>query len=425
MNTPTELLRTHPDFVVYVPRGERGETGNEHFLVFRGPDDRLMAVWTQSTAEGMPDQHIVFSRSPDQGKSWSPPRRLAGPDPAQGKAMASWGFPLVSRSGRIYVLYSRHIGVNDYGRHTTGLMAGIHSDDAGETWSQEQIVPMPRTRWDHPDPQIPANWIVWQKPLRLAGDRYLTGFTRWVSPRLAPPAPVDSWIAHAAVVEFMRFENVDRDPQVADLRISFLSGDEQALQVPFPGHPELSVVQEPSLIRLPDGRLFCVMRTSAGSPYWSVSSDLGETWTSPEPLRLRDGGEVIPHPLSPCPMYRIDDTRCFLLVHNHDGHFRQWGPTDSNWHRRPVFATRGSYRADARQPVWFEPPVFLMDNDGVPLGHGAGRADLAMYASVTYADDTSILWYPDRKYFLLGRRISSELFENGHGPDMGAESDHA
>ena len=47
-----ELQRSAPDYVVYVPKSVDGstfDTGNEHFLVFPGPDGSLMAVWTQSS----------------------------------------------------------------------------------------------------------------------------------------------------------------------------------------------------------------------------------------------------------------------------------------------------------------------------------------------------------------------------------------
>ena len=53
-----ELQRTKPDYVVYVPKSTDGstfDTGNEHFLVFDGPDGSMMAVWTQSTYEGIKD----------------------------------------------------------------------------------------------------------------------------------------------------------------------------------------------------------------------------------------------------------------------------------------------------------------------------------------------------------------------------------
>ncbi|MBN1490251.1 MAG: exo-alpha-sialidase, partial [Phycisphaerae bacterium] len=76
-----ELQRSKPDFVVYVPGsadGSTGDTGNEHFLVFDGPDGSLMALWTQSTAEGAGNHRIMFSRSNDEGSTWAKPRRLAG-----------------------------------------------------------------------------------------------------------------------------------------------------------------------------------------------------------------------------------------------------------------------------------------------------------------------------------------------------------
>lgn len=400
-----ELRKTAPDFVVYVPKsadGSSGDTGNEHFLVFDAPDGSLMAVWTQSTYEGRPDQRIVTSRSGDGGRTWAPPRVIAGPDRQAGKGMASWGFPMVSRSGRIYVIYSRHIGVNDIFSHTTGWMAGIYSDDAGASWSEERIVPMPRSRWDNPDPAVPAGWIVWQKPLRLSKGRHFAGFTRWVSPAVRPPQPMKVWWAAASVVEFMRFENLDADPQPDKLEISYFMSDERALQVGLIGHPDVSVVQEPSMVKLPDGRLFCAMRTTTGRPYYSVSEDEGETWRTPEPMRRHDDGPELLHPCSPCPIYQAGEDEYVFLFHNHDGHFEGWGPEDTGEHRRPVYLARGLFRPGASQPIWFSEPLFFMDHGGVPILRG----DLAMYASVTYSPDGLILWYPDRKFFLLGKHIT-------------------
>ena len=162
-NDKMELFRTRPDYIIYVPdgRGTEGlpDSANEHFLVFRRGDGTLAAVWTQSGFEGEYNQHIVFSGSDSHGRIWTPPRIIAGgsPDPASGRGMCSWGYPLVSRSGRIYVLYSRHMGVNDIFTHTTGVLHGIFSDDGGESWSPEAPVKLPRTIWDNPDPAIPSN----------------------------------------------------------------------------------------------------------------------------------------------------------------------------------------------------------------------------------------------------------------------------
>lgn len=419
-NIQEELHRTKPDYVVYVPRSMDGstfDTGNEHFLVFDGPDGKLKAVWTQSTFEGQPDQRIVFSESPDEGRTWTPPRVIAGPVPSAKGNMASWGFPMVTKSGRIYVIYNKHIGVNDVFTHTTGLMAGIYSDDGGKTWSSEQIIPMRRSKWDHPDKNIPANWIVWQKPERLSEGKYFVGFTRWVSSAVRHPPPVNHWTACESVVEFMRFENLDEDPEVKDIQISWYACDDAALRVGFPGHPEVSVVQEPSIVSLPDGRLFAVMRTARGSPYYSVSKDHGRTWSQPDVLRYRDDGEPLLHPCSPCPIYAIGGGKYIILFHNHDGHFQNFGPFDTLYHRRPIYIALGEYRQGARQPIWFSQPKFFMDNDGVPLGYGKGRADLAMYSSLTIRHGNIVLWYPDRKFFLLGKRITPEFLSDLRVPE--------
>lgn len=428
----TELQVTRPDYVVFQPQvsDERvSDTGNEHFLVFDGPDGSLMAVWTQSTAEAAPDQHIVFVQSKDEGRTWTQPRIIAGPArPGQG-LMASWAFPLVSRSGRIYVLYSQSVGKFDTFPHTTGRLDGIFSDDNGRTWSQPQTVHVPRTSRDNPDSSFPPNWICWQKPLRLTKDgRYLAGVTRWTS-LAVKKNPTPSWISHDSVVEFIRFDNVDDNPDVSALKLTWLAWDRAAITVPFPGHPEVSVCQEPSIVKLPDGRLFCVMRTSAGSPFWTQSSDDGQTWSPSQRLLRQDDGEPLLHPLSPCPIYDVGGNtagsgRYALFVHNHDGHYQGAGPADTSLHRRPVYLAAGRFQPGAKQPVWFDEPRYFMDHRGVGLGQigTRGRLDLALYASMTVRNNQAVLWYPDRKFFLLGREIGPQWFQPRQTPGVRQET---
>lgn len=412
---PGQLRATRPDFVAFVPSVTDttvSDTGNEHFLVFDGPDGSLMAVWTQSSAETQPDQHIAFATSKDEGVTWSRPRILAGPrKPGEGP-IASWAYPMVSKSGRIYVLYSQHVGKFDTFYHHTGWLDGITSDDKGRTWTRPQRVPVARSIHDNPDPSYPPNMLCWQKPLRLGeGGKYLAGFTRWTSLAVRKN-PVRDWRSYDSRVEFMRFENLDEDPEPKDLAIRWFAANDSALAVPFPGHPEVSSCQEPSIVKLPDARLFCVMRTSSGSPFWSLSTDAGETWTAPRRLLRRDGGEPLRHPLSPCPIYDVGGNTAgsgnyVLFIHNHDGHYQGYGPADTGHNRRPVYLVRGRYQAGATQPVSFDEPVFFMDHDGVGLGKPGtpGRTDLALYSSFTVRQGRAVLWYPDRKFFLLGRII--------------------
>ena len=394
-----ELQRTSPDIVVYNPGTldrSTETTGNEHFLVERIAPGRLIAVWTQSGFEGESNQRIVFSRSADDGLTWTGPRILAAADPSRNVGMASWGFPVVSRSGRIYVFFSRHMGVNDFYTHMAGRLSVMCSDDEGETWTEPVYLVVPRSIYDHADASVPPNIICWQKPLRLSHGRHFTGFTRWST----RSQELES------VVEFLRFENIDEDPSPADIAITFYHSDEHALRLG-------KRLQEPSIVPLPDGRLFCAMRTDLGYPAWSVSTDQGETWSAPQPLGPHDGAEPFTHPLSPCPIYEVAPGKYVFFYHNRPGSDLQGmreRPYSAEF-RRPIWMTFGGFDPAANQPVTFSRSRMWMDNDGVALL----RSDFALYSSVTPTPKGLMLWYPDRKFFLLGRELELAFLESLSG----------
>ncbi len=413
-----EIQRTQPDYVVYRPKSVDGstfDTGNEHFLVFDGLDGSLMAIWTQSSYEGAGDHRIIFARSQDEGVMWSPPQRVVGPDrPGEGR-MASWGFPLVSQSGRIYILWNQYQGIDDVVHQHTGTMDGCYSDDMGRTWSIPQTIPMKRSPHDHTDPGVPSNWIVWQKPIRDLEGRWFTGFTRWISKAVRTPPHNKTWTAWESAVEFMRFENIDDGPEPKDIRIAYSAWGDEALRVPHYANPMLSVAQEPSLVRLPDERLFCVMRTMSGYIWYSLSNDDGLTWCNPRPLLRRDHGLPILEPLCCCPIYEYEPGRYVLLHHNNDGRLNGREPEETSKNRRPAFIALGEYRPKAEQPIWFSDSKELMDNDGIGIGP-LNRLDTGVYPSVTHRDGNFVLWHPDRKFFLLGKRIAPEWLADLEAP---------
>lgn len=407
-NCSAELRRSQPDYVVYQPRGQ-ADTGNEHLLVFDAPDGSLMALWTQSSFEGAGDHRIVLSISRDEGLTWSAPRRIVGPQRVGQGPPASWGFPLVSRGGRIYVVYQQHRGIEDAHADPsacwTGTMDCVFSDDLGVTWSSPQTIPWPRGPHDNPDASVPPSWIVWQIPMCDLRGRWLAGYTRWVSRARRTPPHIDSWTAWESVVEFVRFENVDDDPPPRELQISFSAWGDSALRVPHYSNPALSIAQEPSLVRLPDERLLCVMRTMAGWIAWSMSDDDGASWSEPRPLLRRDGGPPIPQPLCCCPIYPTSDGRFVLLHHNNDGRLDGCLPEETMKNRRPAFLALGEYRADAEQPIWFSESKLLMDSGGVGLGPKQ-RIDIGVYSSFTRRNGVDVLWHADRKFYLVGKRIA-------------------
>ena len=423
-----EAIRTNPDYVVFVPGSydrSTQDSNNEHFLVFDGPDGSLMAVWTQHQAVSPVSQsHIVFSRSTDKGESWSAPKHIAGPrDKDDPEHLAVWGFPMVSKSGRIYVLWNQNHGVAGWLLFHTGTMSGIYSDDNGRTWSQEQNIPMPKSSYDDPEGKIPAEWIVWQKPERAPDGKYFVGYSHWVNPAVAyfnrtdrlPPIKQGSsvnWVWWESVVEFMKFENLDENPEPADLEISYLSCGENALRVPHYIEPGLSVAQEPSIVVLPDNRLFCTMRTGSGYIWYSVSGDNGNTWTNPGPLLRRDHGSPILQPVSCCPVYQLADGRYVLLHHNNRGDISD--PAKIFGPRTPAYIALGEFRPGADQPIWFSESKEFVNNKSLnPAGEVAtSGADAATYTSFTSSTGKNILWYPDAKCWLLGKELSNEFLKD-------------
>ncbi len=386
------------DFTVYVPKQPKkeslrdrnaiGDTYNDHFHVLDDPERGLLyAFWTQGSHEAANDVHIAFAKSSDAGRTWSEPVMLAGsPSMADQKPIASYQQPMLSRSGRLYCLWEQETTVK---KNVCGIMRGMYSDDAGQTWSEPETVPFPvRFDVDPEDPSKPPLWCLWQRPLRLGKDgRYLSGCSRY--DRSDIPR-----------VEFWQYENIDEDPEVKDIKISFFNTGKDAFDAKYVENDvayepkDGFCVEEACFVGLPDGRLFAVMRTSIGHPIWSVSSDDGQTWSRPEILRTRDDGPAILQPRSPCPIYDYDGPeersgKYFLMVHD----FFDFDGVISYQNRGPLYKRNGTFVPGAHQPVWFDEPELFSPRD-------TGNS---YYTSYTALDGEGILWYGDQKFYLFGK----------------------
>lgn len=388
---------TKPDYVMFVPKQLEGESDNVHlYVVEHEKYGGLLAFWTQSTFEGTGNNHIVFAGSRDGGKTWSEPKFICGSraisrEEGLGVAQASWGFPIVTLSGRIYLFYYREIlGVKDNSRQLTGAFAAMYSDDCGENWSESVDIPQRKTSYDS-DEFIQDN-IVYELPMRGPDGRYLAGFTKYVSRR------VDETFRGGCRVYFYRFDNIDDDPEIEELKITTLPDDERGIHVYLPSG-NIGRIEEPAWVILPDGRLFCSMRTNLGSVFYAVSSDGGASWTQASPLRF-DGGVPFTHPLSPCPIYDLRDGRYMQLYHNAFDPQKPYLPRDS------VYCAIGYFEIDSPQPIKFktEDCSLYMKLQKDADGFGTD-IQLAIYGTMTHQNGKNILWYPDRKFFLLGKEI--------------------
>ena len=408
---PKGILVNKPDYVVFVPKQPRqvelrdpskpGDTYNDHFQVISNPSNGLLyAFWTQASREADVDQHIAFSKSADKGLTWTAPVVLAGsPNKRNPALLASWQQPMLAKGGRLYCLWNQQ--TTSRGPHC-GLMFGACSDDDGETWSAPKLVPFTeRMDMDPKDVRIPPSWCNWQRPLRLGENgKYFVGCSRHGK------APYDE--RGGCKIEFWQFENIDENPPVEKIRLSYFSTNRQALDATKIGKgdwfmpKEGPAVEEAGVVKLPDGRLFAMMRSSIGHPVWSQSRDGGRTWSEAKPLLDRDGGKPYLHPRSPCPLYdwkgpEAASGRYFALVHQ-TFDFRG---TTAYQSRGPLYLIAGEFKPDAEQPIWFREPKLFAPRQG-------GNS---FYTSYCILDGKGVLWYNDMKFYLCGRVVGPEWFE--------------
>ncbi len=413
-----EWQRTEPDLLAYIPRDFAGEGAcNQHFLVVKTPPGSFLGFWTQSTFENAGDQRVVVSRSLDRGRTWSPPTAIDGPQPGDppGTGLASWGFPIVAPDlladggHRVYYIYNKNVGVDDAREDTTGLVRCRYSDDDGLSWSEATYdFPIAPSAISHRDPAVPPNWIVYQNIFLTPEGDVLAPFTRWASNTWDPAVKLGLNLhEHWSEIWFLRFENIlhERDPD--KLQVSTWPRAAHGLQVDCPHRPGVSVAQEPTVQALSDGRLICVFRTMRGLNYFALSDDDGRSWDEPRALRYEPGGNPVLNPMAPSPLYRLRDGRYLLLFYNNDGTANGGkSPIDSKHNRYPVWLTVGREIPGEREhPLRFGPPKIFASSNGVLLPYTCGT-QVAVYPSLIDDGEERILFYPDRKHYLLGKFIS-------------------
>lgn len=392
-----QMALTDPDYVMFIPDQLEWESDNVHlYVVEHEKYGGLLAFWTQSTFEGTGNNHLVMAESRDGGTTWSKPKFIVGShamtrEDAKKETQASWGFPIVTASGRIYLFYYREVlGVIDNSRQLTGIFAAMYSDDCGETWSESADIGQRLTPYDG-DEYIQDD-IVYELPMRGPNGKYLAGFTKYVSRKI----PEEN--RGGCRVYFYQFDNIDDDPEIKDLKITTLPDDDKGIHVYLPSG-EIGRIEEPAWIILPDGRIFCSMRTNLGTVYYSVSSDGGHTWAPPRTLYFDDMTPFV-HSLSPCPIYDLGDGRYMQLYHG------VCNPQNPYWPRNPLHCAIGYFDQNHVQPIRFkkEDSKLYMQFGEDADGFGT-HLQFAVYGTMTHQNGKNILWYPDRKFFLLGKDI--------------------
>ena len=323
----------------------------------------MAAMTTGKGKEGQRGQHIVATRSLDEGKSWSP---LIDVEPASGPE-ASFAVLLKADSGRIYAFYNYNTdrieevrGEEGYSfarADCVGDYVFKYSDDNGLTWSgQRHKVVIREFAVDRENiygGSLRFFWNVGRPFVGKDGKAYL--------PHTKVAAMGEGFYAQSEGA-LLCSPNIMRETDPEKVCFTTLPEGEIGLRTPAGGG---RIAEEQSCVELSDGSLYCVYRSIDGFPVCTYSRDKGKTWEPPGYKCYRPGGRALKHPRAANFVWRCKNGRYLYWFHNHGGGI----PARGNWNpyhgRNPVWLTAGREVATQRGLVleWAQPEIILYDDD--------------------------------------------------------------
>ena len=317
----------------------------------------LCTITTGAGIEGASGQHIIATRSLDQGKTWSAPVAV---EPGDGPE-ASYAVPLKTPSGRIYLFYNhntddrRHVIADDppykdsqcYRVDSQGYFVFKYSDDHGQSWSARRYtLPVREMAIDRENPyggEIRYFWNV-GKPITHAGAAYIS---------LHKVGGLGHGFFTRSEGVLLRSDNILTESDPDKLNWETLPEGDAGLRAPAGGGP---IAEEQSYCALSDGSFYCVYRTIDGHPACAYSRDGGRSWTAPQYQRYADG-RLMKHPRAANFAWRCQNGKYLYWFHNHGG----------NWYedRNPVWLCGGVEvdGPDGKLIAWSQPEIALYDDD--------------------------------------------------------------
>ena len=326
--------------------------------VVRTDDAAWLCVLTTGVGrEGQSGQHVITTRSTDQGKTWSTPVAV---EPSDGPE-ASYAVLLKAPSGRIFCFYNhntdnlREVRADDPPYpggvcprvDSLGYFVFKYSDDHGQSWSARRfVIPVREMAIDRENAyggQVRFFWNV-GRPFIHSGAAFI-------------PLHKVGGFGHGFFTRsegvLVKSENLltESDPEKCSWET--LPNGEAGLRTPPGGGP---IAEEHSFSVLSDGSFFSVYRTIDGHPACAYSRDGGHTWTTPDYLRYADGS-LVKHPRAANFCWRCSNGKYLYWYHNHGG----------NWYddRNPVWLLGGTEvdSPTGRVIQWSQPEVVLYDDD--------------------------------------------------------------
>ena len=317
----------------------------------------LCTITTGGGVEGASGQHVIATRSQDQGRTWSAPVDVEPPDGPE----ASYAVPLKAPGGRIYLFYNhntddrRHVIADDppykdgkcFRVDSQGHFVFKYSDDHGRTWSAARYeVPAREMAIDRENPYGGAVRYFWNvgKPFIHEGAAYVS---------LHKVGGLGHGFFTRSEGVLLRSANILTESDPAKILWETLPDGDAGLRTPPAGGP---IAEEHSYVVLSDGSFYSVYRTIDGHPANAYSRDGGHTWTEPAYMRYANG-RVIKHPRAANFVWKCANGKYLYWFHNHGG----------NWYedRNPVWLC-GGVEAESDEGLvirWSQPEIALYDDD--------------------------------------------------------------
>jgi hypothetical protein len=342
---------------------------DQPFVVKTDDGAWLCIMTTGSGTEGASGQHVVSTRSTDQGRTWS---HLVDLEPADGPE-ASYAVLLKVPSGRVYAFYNHN--TDDVRRvkadnppYTDGYCSRVdslghfvfkYSDDGGRSWSAERYdIPVREMEIDRNNKDGGRLRYFWNvgKPIIADG-------AALVSLHKVGGFGDGFFTSNEGVL--LKSKNILSENDANKITWETLPDGDAGLRAPS-DHGG-SVASEHSYSLLSDGSLYCVYRTIDGYPGCAYSRDGGHSWSSPQ-YKTYDDGRVFKHPRAANFAWRCENGHYLYWYHNHGGRFireHERQRVNAYEDRNPVWLCSGIEADGPEGKVirWSQPEIAIYDDD--------------------------------------------------------------
>jgi hypothetical protein len=319
---------------------------DQPYIVTCADGSWLCVVTTSLSNEGATSEHVVSSRSEDQGRSWEP----VVPLEPQGPPESAYATAVKVPSGRIYAFYDHNTdnvrslvrvdGTPEPRVDSMGHFVFKYTDDGGRSWSKQRYeIPFRETQVDRENQSKGKYRSFWHvgRPLIHKGAVYVTLHK------------IGAWPMDHTEGNFLRSDNLLTETDPSKIHWETLPDGDVGLRAPAG-----TVAEEQSIVDLSDGTMYCTYRTVMGFSCAAYSRDDGHVWTPPAYMTYTPGGQP------------VKNSRAANFVWNAgDGHYLYWfennGGRDFKNSRNPAWIL-GGREVDTpagKAIAWSQPEILL------------------------------------------------------------------